>query len=109
MNLARRLGHYRCKYVDHGAFKDANDILTQAGAKTLLDTLKKAKEFPIEGVLDLEANWDNVLNFSEHGIANYSIGLAESDNYIKFTLGEWSVLTWNTELRKVRYMRSDLC
>ena len=102
--LARRLGHYRCKYVDHGAFKDANDILTQAGAKTLLDTLKKAKEFPIEGVLDLEANWDNVLNFSEHGIANYSIGLAESDNYIKFTLGEWSVLTGIPNSGK-----SDIC
>jgi twinkle protein len=102
--LARRLGHYRCKYVDLGAFKDANDILTQAGAKTLLDTLKKAKEFPIEGVLDLEANWDNVLNFSEHGIANYSIGLAESDNYIKFTLGEWSVLTGIPNSGK-----SDIC
>ena len=102
--LARRLGHYRCKYVDSGAFKDANDILTQAGAKTLLDTLKKAKEFPIEGVLDLEANWDNVLNFSEHGIPNYSIGMAESDNFIKFTLGEWSVLTGIPNSGK-----SDIC
>jgi twinkle protein len=102
--LARRLGHYRCKYVDPGAFKDANDILTQAGAKTLLDTLKMAKSFPIEGVLDLEANWDNVLNFSEHGIPNYSLGLAESDNYIKFTLGEWSVLTGIPNSGK-----SDIC
>lgn len=102
--LARRLGHYRCKYVDSGDFKDANDILAQAGAKTLLDTLKKAKEFPIEGVLDLEANWDNVLNFSEHGIPNYSIGMAESDNFIKFTLGEWSVLTGIPNSGK-----SDIC
>jgi len=102
--LARRLGHYRCKYVDSGGFKDANDILVQEGAKTLLDTLKKAKDFPIEGILDLEANWDNVLNFSEHGIPNYSLGLAESDSYLKFTLGEWSVLTGIPNSGK-----SDIC
>jgi len=102
--LARRLGHYRCKYIDAGQYKDANDILVQAGAKTLLDTLKSAKQFPIEGVLDLEANWDNVINYSEHGIPNYSLGLAESDNYIKFTLGEWSVMTGIPNSGK-----SDIC
>lgn len=102
--LARRLGHYRCKYVDAGEYKDANDILVQAGAKTLLDRLKSAKQFPIDGVLDLEANWDNVINFSEHGIPNYSLGLAESDNWIKFTLGEWSVLTGIPNSGK-----SDIC
>lgn len=102
--LARRLGHYRCRYVDAGKYKDANDILVQAGAKTLLDILKSAKQFPIEGVLDLEANWDNVINYSEHGIPNYSLGLAESDNYIKFTLGEWSVLTGIPNSGK-----SDIC
>lgn len=102
--LARRLGHYRCRYVDAGQFKDANDILVQQGAKTLLDILKSAKQFPIEGVLDLEANWDNVINYSEYGIPNYSLGLAESDNYIKFTLGEWSVLTGIPNSGK-----SDIC
>jgi twinkle protein len=91
--LARRFGAYRCKYVDFGAFKDANEILTTKGAETLRNVIKTAKNFPLEGVLNLDNIWDSVLNYNENGVKNYSIGLPNSDNYFKMELGQWSVVT----------------
>ena len=91
--LARRFGAYRCKYVDFGAFKDANEILTTKGAETLRNVIKTAKNFPLEGVLNLDNIWDSVLNYNENGVKNYSIGLPNADNYFKMELGQWSVVT----------------
>ena len=46
--LARRFGAYRCKYVDFGDFKDANEVLINKGVQTLSEiSLKIAKDFPI--------------------------------------------------------------
>ena len=91
--LARRFGAYRCKYVDFGEFKDANEILTSKGAETLRNVIKTAKNFPLEGVLNINDIWDNVLNYNENGVKNYSIGLPGSDNYFKMSFGEWTVVT----------------
>ena len=91
--LARRFGAYRCKYVDFGAFKDANEILTTKGAETLRNVIKTAKNFPLEGVLNLDNIWQSVLTYNENGVKNYSIGLPNADNYFKMELGQWSVVT----------------
>ena len=91
--LARRFGAYRCKYVDFGDFKDANEILTSKGAETLRNVIKTAKNFPLEGVLNINDIWDSVLNYNENGVKNYSIGLPGSDNYFKMSFGEWTVVT----------------
>lgn len=91
--LARRLGSYRCKYVDFSDFKDANEVLIHKGAETLRNIIKNAKNFPLEGVLNLDNIWSNVLSFNENGIKNYSLGLGESDNYLKIAMGEWSIVS----------------
>ena len=91
--LARRLGYYRCKYVDFGEYKDANEILVSKGSETLRKYLDKAVPYPLEGVLNIDDIWDNVLNFADQGIENFSIGLGESDNYFKLAFGEWSVVS----------------
>jgi len=91
--LARRFGHYRCKYVDFGTFKDANEVLVGKGAEELRNAIKTAKNFPLEGVLNVSDIWDNVLRFNEKGIENYSIKLGESDDYFKMSFGEWTVVT----------------
>ena len=91
--LARRFGAYRCKYVDFGEYKDANEILVTKGAETLRNVIKTAKNFPLEGVLNIENIWQSVLNYNENGVKNYSIGLPNSDNYFKMSFGEWSVVT----------------
>jgi len=91
--LARRFGHYRCKYVDFNDFKDANEVLISQGAEVLRNTIKEAKSFPIEGVLNISDIWQNVLNYNENGIKNFSINLNDSDNFFNVALGEWSVIT----------------
>ena len=91
--LARRLGRHRCKYVEISDFKDANDLLGMQGPEALRKCLKEAKNFPIEGVLNINDIWSSVLNYSEYGIKNYSLGLADSDDYFKIALGEWTVVT----------------
>ena len=91
--LARRLGKYRCKYVDFGDFKDANEVLVSKGSETLRSIIKKAKNFPIEGVVNIEDIWDSVLSFNSNGFEQYSLGLGSSDEYLKLQLGEWSICT----------------
>jgi twinkle protein len=91
--LARRLGSYRCKYVDFSDFKDANEVLIHKGAETLRNIIKNAKNFPLEGVLDLDNIWSNVLSYNENGVKNYSLGLGESDNYLNIQMGEWSIVS----------------
>tara|TARA_R110000782_G_scaffold97886_1_gene182964 strand:- start:297 stop:1985 length:1689 start_codon:yes stop_codon:yes gene_type:complete len=91
--LARRLGKYRCKYVDFGAYKDANEIINKESASFLMDVISKAKNFPLEGILNIDDIWDNVLNYNKNGIKNYSLGLGDSASYLNVSLGEWTVCT----------------
>jgi len=91
--LARRLGTYRCKYVDWGEHKDANEVLVQVGTSEVRSALKAAKTFPLEGVLNVSDIWDNVLNYNENGIVNYTIDLADSNEFFKIAFGEWTVVT----------------
>ncbi len=91
--LARRFGRYKCKYVDFGQYKDANEALMAEGTKSLRQFVNDAKSFPLEGVLNIDNIWQNVLNYNEKGVVNYSIGLGESDSYFKMAFGEWSVVT----------------
>jgi|TARA_R110000744_G_scaffold94462_3_gene182400 twinkle protein len=91
--LARRFGFYKCKYVDFGEFKDANDVLMSKGTEALRSVVKNAKNFPLEGVLNINDIWQNVLSYNEKGIKNYSIGMGQSDEYWKLAFGEWTVVT----------------
>ncbi len=92
--LARRFGQYRCKYVEFGDFKDANEVLIEKGAEVLRNILKTSKHFPLEGVVNVNDIWKDVLNYNENGIKNYSVGLGDSDDYFKIDFeGSWSVVT----------------
>lgn len=91
--LARRFGIGRCKYVDFEDYKDANEILVNKGASELREIVSKAKNFPIEGVLNIDDIWDSVLNFNENGIANYDVRLGNSREYYNISFGEWTICT----------------
>ena len=67
--------------------------MVSKGAETLRNILKNAKDYPLEGVVNINDIWDDVLNYNENGITNYSIGLGNSDYYFRMALGEWSVVT----------------
>ena len=91
--LARRFGQGRCSYVEFGDYKDANDILVSKGASELREVISKAKNFPIEGVLNINDIWDSVINYNENGIKNYSVRLGDSNRYYNISFGEWTVIT----------------
>lgn len=52
--LARRLGRVRCSFVEYpdlgGKKADANELLIQRGALSVLDTIKSATPFPVRGL-----------------------------------------------------------
>ena len=91
--LARRFGFYKCKYVDFGEYKDANDVLVNADKETLRNIILNNKSFPLEGILNIDNIWNSVLNYNENGIKNYSIGMGNSDSYFNLAFGEWTVVT----------------
>jgi twinkle protein len=91
--LARRFGFYKCKYVDFGEFKDANDVLVNADKESLRNIISNHKSFPLEGILNIDNIWDSVLNYNENGLKNYSIGMGNSDSYFNLAFGEWTVVT----------------
>ena len=91
--LARRFGQHRCKYIEFGEFKDANEILVNKGPTDLREVLNKPKTFPVEGIVNIDDIWDNVLNFNDNGIKNYDIKIGDSKEYINISMGEWSVVT----------------
>lgn len=91
--LARRFGYYKCKYVDWKNYKDANDVLVNADKNILRNFIEEAKNFPLEGILNIDDIWNNVLSFNERGVKNYSIGLGDSDTFYNMAFGEWTVVT----------------
>lgn len=106
--LARRFGQYRCKYVEFGDYKDANDVLVAKGAEMLRNLIKETKQFPIEGVLNINDIWQNVLSYNENGVKNYSIGLGHDNNF-KLSFGEWTVVTGIPNSGKSDYVDQLCC
>lgn len=90
--LARRFGQYRCQYLDFKDFKDANEVLVKSGSKVLREILENPLSFPLEGVLNIDTIWDNVLNWNSNGVKNYSIGMGADANF-KVMMGEWTTIT----------------
>ena len=70
-----------------------NDVLVKADKDTLRSIVINAKNFPLEGIVNIDNIWDSVLNYNENGIKNYSIGMGASDNYFNMAFGEWTVVT----------------
>lgn len=90
--LARRLGLHRCEYIELDGFKDANDVLLDKGSEYLRNVLKTAKKFPVEGLFDISKHWNRILNYTEVGIENFSMGF-ESDELLKIDFGSWTTIT----------------
>jgi twinkle protein len=107
--LARRFGSHRCKYVEFGEYKDANEVLVKKGSEALRNFIKDAKDFPIEGVINIDNIWQNVLNYNENGVENFTIGLDGGDNYFKMSFGEWSVVSGIPNSGKSDVLDQILC
>jgi len=75
LELARRLGKERCKFIRFGDFKDKedkpindpNELLVKKGEKVLADSINKAYDFPIENVSVAEDHIEEMLSDFDHG------------------------------------------
>ena len=93
--LLRRFGEERCKVVEYGeGCKDANEHLQKYGRNSLLDCLKNAKGFNIEGVFtvsDFEQSLDALwVNGMQKGV---TIGHKYFDDLISFETKRLCVVT----------------
>jgi len=65
--LIRRFGAEKCKIVDFGDCKDANDYLIKYGKNALANTIKLAKDVKIEGIFTVEDVTASMLNGYRNG------------------------------------------
>lgn len=100
--LVRRLDRIRCGFVvlPEGC-KDFNEVLVDHGADAVLDIIKAAKPYPVDGVYKLS-------DFPpEEPIKTYSTGWGQLDEYLKPYMGAFMVVggfpghgksTWTMQL-----------
>lgn len=73
--IIRRVGIEKCRIVDFEGEKDANDYLMSRGKEALNNTIKNAKEIPIEGITTVDDVWDDMIysfrNGKVHGTTTY--------------------------------------
>jgi twinkle protein len=95
LELARRLGKERCKFIDYPEnCKDANDILKLYGTEKLNSIVNSAKEFPIDGIVPHEDIEKDMLNFYRNG---YPVGVPVQiqgfEEYLHLADGQMTVIT----------------
>jgi len=75
MELARRLGKEKCKFIRFSDYKDSKDepindpnhLLLEKGKAVLADTINKAYEFPIDNVSTAKDHIEEILSDFDHG------------------------------------------
>lgn len=93
--LARRLGKHRCKRVQWPeGCKDANDVLVKKGKDALVEVLKSARDYPIDGIFkiaDIEKQIDTL--YSGRSPKGESTGWNGVDQYYTVRQGELTIIT----------------
>lgn len=92
--LARRIGFEKCWKVDWLDQKDANDVLINYDADTLLDCINNATAYPINGIVNAGNILDEVLNYFNGGMqSGVSTGWDNVDRLFTVMPGEVTVVT----------------
>lgn len=92
--LIRRLGAERCFMVDFKDCKDANEYLIKYGKEALKNTIKEAKEIPIDGVSSV-CDWEKEYDlFLENGMnKGFVCGKKAIDSIFSTYTGQYIVVT----------------
>jgi len=92
--LIRRFGAEKCKIVDFGDCKDANDYLIKYGKESLANRIKLSKDVKIDGVFSVSDVSDSMLNGYRNGQnRGESTGVEEVDNAWTWRGGEVNLWT----------------
>lgn len=80
--LAPRLGYSRCRLVNWGDAKDANDLLLTEGPTDVQNAITMAQPYPVEGIISIEDLYDRIDSLYDHGLpAGKSTGIRCLDPY----------------------------
>ena len=89
--LLRRLGQEKCKIITLDDCKDANEFIIKYGTPELKLRVENSKYLPIEGIIDVNDNYDDCHNLFINGMEKgKGIGVEEIDNI--FTVEEGRVI-----------------
>jgi len=92
--LIRRFGAEKCKIVDFGDCKDANDYLIKYGKNALANTIKLAKDVKIEGIFTIQDVTVSMLNSYRNGQnRGETTGISEVDKAWTWRGGEVNLWT----------------
>jgi len=92
--LARRLGKSRCRWIDFGDCKDANEYLLKYGKERLAATLtENVHTFPIEGIIRVNDFEDQIDFIYKNGFPKgYTVGHDAFDRHIRYLGGQWTLV-----------------
>lgn len=92
--LSRRIGRHICYRVDFKDFKDCNDVLVSLGKEGVLNTIKNAKAYPLEGVLGVDSFDLDIDSLYNNGLSKGDIvGHPTFDNLFSFATSQLTVIT----------------
>ena len=92
--ISRRLGRDICYRVDFKEKKDANEVLEKYGKDSLIDTIKKAKAYPLEGVIGVDSINLDIDDLYNNGLKKGdTTGHRNFDNIFSFTTSQLTVVT----------------
>jgi twinkle protein len=93
-NLLARLDKYKCRVVNFGEYKDANEVLISEGNTKLMELIYKAEFIKLEGISDFKSHEDKIMDFYENGYqAGYSTGWSNLDKLFTIKTGYLMIIT----------------
>lgn len=92
--LLRRIGNEKCKIIELDDCKDANEFLIKYGVNELKLKVSESKYLPIDGIIDVNDNYDDCYNLYLNGmVKGKTINLEDMDNLISWETGRVCVVT----------------
>lgn len=90
----RRFGPEKCKTIQYGECKDANEALTKYGKDYVIESIKNSKDVPLYNVIKFEDNYGELEDFYINGAKKgFQIGLYNFDNVFSTYTGQYIVVT----------------
>ena len=91
--LIRRIGADKCRVINFKECKDANDYFLKYGPD-FKDLIKDAKEVAIEGTIEVNSMYSDLVTFFEKGIQpGLTINEPEIDKWVTWELGRLAIVT----------------
>lgn len=93
--LVRRLGADKCRLIHWpDDCKDANDVLVKHGTARLKEAIENSREYPIEGIVQVEDCYESLINLYHQGTRKgLSTGFKNVDEFYTVRPCEWTVIS----------------